>query len=104
MAHAHTHQFHVIYEITMFEIEIDLVLDEWVRKKDDGMKKRINNKEKSHLQHALTLVVLVARLVPNSQVYTYLWWYDVACNRAELIKAQEPEKKCQETNAKRTSG
>lgn len=67
------------------------------------MKKRINNKEKSHLQHALTLVVLVARLVPNSQVYTYLWWYDVACNRAELIKAQEPEKKCQETNAKRTS-
>lgn len=49
--------------------------------------------------------MLVARLVPNSQVYTYLWWYDVACNRAELIKAQEPEKKsCQETNAQRTSG
>lgn len=72
--------------------------------RNEWMNEEINNKEKSHLQHALTLVVLVARLVPNSQVYTYLWWYDVACNRAELIKAQEPEKKCQETNAKRTSG
>lgn len=47
--------------------------------------------KKKHLQHALTLVVLVARLVPNSQVYTYLWC-DVACNRNELSKAQEPEK------------
>lgn len=63
------HHSHTIYEI-------------WERAKKNFCWK--------HLQTCTdTRCVLVARLVPNSQVYTYLWC-DVA--RYELIKAQEPEK------------
>lgn len=36
--------------------------------------------------------MLVARLVPNSQVLYVLMFATWLCNRAELIKAQEPEK------------
>lgn len=48
-------------------------------------------KKKNHLHHALTLVVLVARLMPNSCVFIRSFMFSV-CNVDELIKAQEPEK------------